>query len=88
MPKASHYENKQIGIWKVIKKTNKRDKIGRILYLCINIKTNQEFLKSSNFLAQVIKYKCKSDKRGRPRKWVIKKIPVKKWKVIKTPIVE
>ena len=88
MPKASQYENKQIGIWKVIKKANKRDKIGRIIYLCLNTRTNKLSFKTSNFLAQVQKYKCKTDKRGRPRKWIIKKVPIKKWKIVKTPIVE
>lgn len=75
MPKITNYEGKKIGIWKVIKKTEKRDYKGSILYTCLNTTSKKEVLKTSHFLTQVIKYKCKSDKRGRPRKWIIIKKP-------------
>lgn len=75
MPKKTDFTGQQIGIWKVIAQTNKRTESGCIIYKCLNCKNKKEYEKSSSYLADVIRYKCKSDKRGRPRKWIIIKKP-------------
>lgn len=75
MTNAKDYTGKKIGIWRVLEKTNKRDSAGRIVYLVENTRTHERILKSTNFLAMVQRRGSKTDKVGRPRKWIIIKKP-------------
>lgn len=90
MIKKYKYIGKTFGIWKIIEKTIYRNKNnGSILYKCLNIKNNSYALKDLSYLRQFKKRKSNNTtKRGRPRKWIIKKVPIKKWKIVKTPIGE
>ena len=90
MIKKSNNIGKTFGIWKIIEKTNKRNRNnGSILYKCLNLTNNSYHFKDLSYLKQFKKRNSKtSTLRGRPRKWIITKVPVKKWKIIKTPINE
>ena len=89
MPKIQDLTGKTFGIWKVVEKTNKKALCGAYLYKCLNTKSNEIALKHAGYLKQFKDRKSKSTtKCGRPRKWIIKKVPIKKWKIIKRPIVE
>lgn len=89
MPKIQDLTGKTFGIWKVVEKTNKKALCGAYLYKCLNTKSNEIALKDLSYLRQFKKRKSNNTtKRGRPRKWIIKKVPIKKWKIVKTPIGE
>lgn len=86
MSKIQDLTGKTFGIWKVVEKTNKRTPSGNIIYKCLNTKDNNIYFKNSSYLKQFLKRGSLKTTAGRKRKWVIKKIPIKKWKIIKTPI--
>lgn len=77
MPRIINLEGQTFGIWKVICRTNEKNKNnGSILYKCLNTKTNKTSLKDAGYLKQ---FKARNSKnattRGRPRKWIIIKKP-------------
>lgn len=75
MPKIQDLTGQTFGIWKVIKKTNKRSTSGEVIYRCHNINNGRNYDKSSHYLALFVKNGSKSTQRGRPRKWIIIKKP-------------
>lgn len=75
MPKIQDLTGETFGIWKVIKKTNKKALCGAYLYECLNIKSNEIVLKHAGYLKQFKDRKSSKTTAGRKRKWIIIKKP-------------
>lgn len=75
MRKINDLTGKTFGIWKIVKKTNKRTPSGNVIYECKNIKDGNFYFKNSSYLIQFKARKSKKTTPGRKRKWIIIKKP-------------
>ncbi|MDR3163818.1 MAG: hypothetical protein LBT77_01995 [Mycoplasmataceae bacterium] len=76
MPKRPSLVGQRFGLWDVVEKLS-ADKNGHILYRCKNFKNNNERVMSTNWLRKIQREKIIHLRKGRPRKWIITKIPYK-----------
>ena len=75
MPKIINLEGQTFGEWKVISKSNQKNKFGNYLYKCLNLKDKKIYYKNSSYLTQYKKRKSFKTTPGRRRKWIIIKKP-------------
>lgn len=87
MPKIQDLTGKTFGIWKVINKTHERTKSGCVVYKVKNMINGKIYFKSTWYLKQFVKENSFKTTPGRPRKWIITKVPVKSWKVVRKPYI-